>query len=157
MKILLREARDTDAALVLAWRSIPRVYQGLYTQSMTNHVPSWPEHWAWWKSRYNWKIFIIQVNDWETTRDVGYLNIAQLDHWRPEFGISIGETTFWGKGVAREALKLGIEWLREHGYKRVHTSILNNNERAIKLFIGLGFKVIGQAREDETEVELRIE
>ena len=156
LKVLLREANDNDATLVLAWRSIPNVYAGLYTQHREQRIFTWSEHWKWWKSRYTWKIFIIQVNDGETTRDVGFLNIAQLDHWRPEFGISIGEVSLWGQGVARQALLLGIEWLKEHGYKRVHTSILNSNERSLRLFKSVGFKVIGEAREDETEVELWI-
>jgi RimJ/RimL family protein N-acetyltransferase len=155
--VLIREARDSDATLVLSWRSIPQVYAGLYSQSRTNHVPTWDEHWRWWKTRTNWKIFIIQVNDGETTRDVGYLNIAQCEHWRPEFGISIGEANLWGQGIAKQALLLGIAWLKDHGYKRVHTSISNNNERALRLAKGLGFKVMGEAREGETEVELWIE
>ena len=157
LKVMLREAQGVpDATLVLAWRSIPEVYKGLYTQSRENRNPTWDEHWKWWKSRVTWKIFVIQVNDGETTRDVGYLNIAQLDHWKPEFGISIGECTLWGQGVARQALLLGIEWLKEHGYRRVHTSILGSNERSIKLFKAVGFKVIGEAREGEIEVELWI-
>jgi RimJ/RimL family protein N-acetyltransferase len=155
-RVLLRDARDYDAVLVLAWRSIPKVYAGLYTQSREDRVPTWDEHWKWWKSRTTWKIFIIQVNDGETTRDVGYLNIAQLDHWRPEVGLGIGEVTLWGQGIAKQALLFGIEWLKEHGYKRVHTSILKNNERSIKLFTSLGFKIMGDAREDEIEVELWI-
>jgi len=156
LAVLLRESHDADAALVLAWRTIPQVYAGLYTQSRTNHVPNWEEHWRWWKSRPYWNIFIIQVNDGSSTRDVGYLNIAQLEHWRPELGIAIGETTLWGQGVAKQALLLGIKWLKEHSYKRVHTSILDNNERALRLFKSVGFRVMGEAREDETEVELWI-
>ena len=159
LKVLLREARNTesDAVLVLAWRSIPDVYHGLYTQSRENRPLTWSEHWKWWKSRHTWRIFIIQVNDGETTRDVGYLNIAQLDHWRPEFGIAVSEVALWGQGVAKQALLLGIEWLKEHGYRRVHTSIPKNNERAIRLFKSVGFLVIGDAREDELEVELWID
>lgn len=158
MQVLLREAIGVqDATLVMAWRNNPLIWQGLYTQSKENRPLIWEEHWKWWKARQaNWKIFIIQVNDDETTRDVGYLNIAQTEHWRPEVGISIGEVGLWGKGVARQALLLGIRWLKEHGYKRVHTSILNNNERSLKLFQSLGFKIMGEARDNETEVEMWI-
>lgn len=157
LKVLLREAYGvSDAVLVLAWRNSPLVWQGLYTQSKENRPLSWEEHWKWWNTKPNWKIFIIQVNDGQTTRDVGYLNIAQCEHWRPECGLSIGEVSLWGKGIAKQALQLGIEWLKESGYKRVHTSILNSNERSLKLFKSLGFKVIGEARQDETEVELWI-
>jgi len=119
-------------------------------------VLDWSEHWKWWKSRIAWKIFFIQVNDGETTRDVGYINVSQLDHWKPEIAIAIGEVSLWGHGVAKQALLLGIEWLKERGYKRVHASILKNNERSLRLFKSLDFKIVGDAREDECEVELWI-
>ncbi len=157
MEVLLREARDTDAALILAWRSIPQVFQWFYIQSRSNHLIEWDEHWAWWKTRYNLKIFIIQVNDGATTRDVGFLNISQLDHWRPEFGIGIGEVSLWGKGVGKKALQLGIAWLKNKGYRRAHASILKSNERSLSLFKSCGFKIIGDARENEIEVELWID
>lgn len=159
MKVMLRESQGvSDAVLVMAWRNSPLVWQGLYTQSRENRPLMWQEHWKWWTSEYRktWKIFIIQVNDGETTRDVGYLNIGQREHWKPEIGLSVGEVSLWGQGVAKQALLLGIEWLKEHGYKRVHTSILKDNERSIRLFGSLGFKIIGDARENELEVELWI-
>lgn len=154
---MLRSSQDSDATLVLAWRTIPQVYQGSYTQSREQHTFTWQEHWNWWKARQaNWKIFIIQVNDGDTTRDVGYINLAQLEHWRPEIAVAIGEINLWGQGVAKKALLLAMQWLKDNGYKRVHTSILKNNERSRRLFKSLGFIDIGDAREDEVEVELWI-
>lgn len=160
LKVMIREVNGvSDAVLIMSWRNSPLVWQGLYTQSRENRPLSWSEHWKWWISEFRktWRIFIIQVNDGETTRDVGYLNIAQRDHWRPEVAVVVGETNLWGQGVGKQALLLGIEWLKEHGYKRVHTSILNSNERSLRLFKSVGFKVIGEAREDETEVECWID
>ncbi len=154
--VLLREAQVSDAELILAWRSIPEVYHGLYTQRKENRVLTWAEHWKWWKTRYTWKVFIIQVNDGETTRSVGYVNLGQLDHWKPEVGLVIGETTLWGQGIAKQALLLAIEWLKGKGYKRVHTSILKDNEGSMKLFQSVGFNIVGEARDGEWEVELRI-
>jgi len=151
MKVLLRVAQGvSDAVLVMSWRNSPLVWRGLYTQSRENRPLSWSEHWKWWNTRYTWKIFIIQVNDGETTRDVGYLNVAQMDYWEPETGIAVGEVDLWGQGVAKEALKLIFEWLRTQGYKYTRTTIPNHNERAKKLYISLGYKVIGDARADET-------
>ena len=154
MKILLREARDSDMELIMAWRSNPLIYQGLYRQSVTKIPLTWQEHWDWWNSRYNWRIFIIQVNDSNWTRDVGYINIGQLDHWEPELGITIGEVSLWGKGVGKQALSLALDWLKEKGYKYVHTSIIKGNDNSIKLFEGLGFRRIGEAREGEWEYKL---
>jgi len=152
MKVLLRTAQGvSDAVLVMAWRSIPDVYNGLYTQHRENRPLGWGEHWKWWASDYRktWKIFIIQVNDGETTRDVGYLNVAQMDYWEPETGIAVGEIGLWGQGVAKESLKLIFEWLRTQGYKYTRTTIPNHNERAKRLYLSLGYKLIGDARPDE--------
>ena len=153
MTVLLREVTDNDMELILAWRSSPLVYQSLYSQ---RGPLTWEEHYKWWKSRYNWKRWIIQVNDNETTRDVGCVNFGQLDSWKPQVGIFIGEVTLWGKGIAKEALTLALEWLREQSYIRIWTTILKDNFRSIKLFEGLGFKKIGEGRPGEWEYELRL-
>lgn len=152
MKVILREAQGvSDAVLVMSWRNNLMVWRGLYTQSRENRPLTWEEHWRWWTSDYRktWRIFIIQVNDGETTRDVGYLNVGQCDSWRPELGIAIGEVSLWGQGIAKQALILGLEWLKEYGYKGVHTTVLKGNSRALKLFESVGFKIVGDAREGE--------
>ena len=153
--MLLRDATDSDMELVLAWRNNPQVWAGTYTQSKENRPLTWEEHFKWWRSRYNWQTFIIQVNDDLWTRDVGYLNIGQLDNWNPEISIYVGETLLWGQGIGSKALKLAINSLKEHKYNAVHTTILKNNERAIRLFRSLGFTRYGEARENEYEVQLR--
>ena len=150
MKVLLREATISDLELILAWRLIPDVYQGLYTQSKENRPLTWDEHYNWWMTRKTWKIFIIQVNDGKWTRDVGYVNIGQLDSWRPEIGIAIGEVTLHGQGVGKQALQLALEWLKEQGYEQTHTTILDNNEKAKGLFKSLGYYCVGKAREGES-------
>lgn len=155
LNVKLREAVKSDAVLVLAWRNNPLIWQGSYTQSKENRPLTWQEHWAWWQDKKNRKIFIINViNGGNTKRDVGYLSINKLDQDTPEFGISIGEVSLWGQGVAKEALRLGINWLKERGYRKMSASILKNNKRSLRLFASLGFKNAGELREDEREVEL---
>lgn len=140
--------------LILAWRNNPLIWQGLYQQAKEDKPIDWYEHWNWWHTRYNWKQFIIQVNDnniW--TRDIGYINIGQLDHWCPEVAIVIGEVSLWGQGIGRQALSLALDWLEELGYQKTHTTILKNNKRSIKLFESLGFQRVGDAREGEWAYE----
>jgi len=48
-----------------------------------------------------------------------------------------------GKGAGTKAVELGIEWLRVYGKRRVHASVLNRNDRSIKLLEGLGFERLG--------------
>jgi RimJ/RimL family protein N-acetyltransferase len=154
VKVKLREAKRSDIELILAWRNNPLVWQGSYTQAKENRPLTWQEHWKWWQNNTARKIFIIKlVNGENTQRDVGYLSISNLNK-TPEFSISIGEVSLWGQGVGKEALKLGIKWLKEHGYKKVSASILKNNERSLKLFTSLGFKIMGELRKDEWVVKL---
>ena len=155
MITLLRETTDHDMELVLAWRNAPAVARGIYSQQH-GHVISWNEHHTWWTTRYNWKRWIIQVNDGVTTRDVGCVNVGNLDSWNPEIGFFIGETTLWGKGVATEAVKLAMQWLKEQGYTRVRTTVLKYNGASTRLLSKLGFIVVGDAREGELYVEAKI-
>jgi RimJ/RimL family protein N-acetyltransferase len=138
MSVTLREATRNDMALIFNWRNNPLVWQGLYTQLRENRPLKWNEHRHWWFSRHNWKIFIVQVEE-IGLRDVGYVNISQLDYWSPEIAVTIGETTLWGKGLGKRALLLAHEWLVGKGYKYAHTTILNNNNRSINLFTSLGY------------------
>jgi len=82
--------------------------------------------------------------------------IGQLDNWKPEVGIVVGEVSLWGQGVGKKALILSIEWLKTNGYQACHTSILKDNERTIKMFESVGFNLIGDARVDELEYEMRM-
>jgi len=120
MVVILREITDHDISLVLAWRNHPDVMKGIYSQR-NGHVISWDEHYKWWTTRHNWRHWFIRVNDGVTTRDVGCVNVANLDSWCPEIGFFLGETTLWGKGVATQAVKLAMQWLKEMGYECVRT------------------------------------
>ena len=122
------------------------MWQGFYTQGKENRALTWTEHWAWWKSRKNWRIFIIQLDK----KSIGVLSFSQLDSWFPQVGIYIGEVNLWNKGYGKQALTLGLDWLKSNGYNHIWTSILKDNIRSIKLFESLGFKRIGEARPGES-------
>lgn len=150
--VLLREAKYKDAELILKWRNNPLVWQGSYTQNKENRPITWYEHWKWWSGRVFWQTFIIQVDK----RDVGYVNIGKLNSTKPEIGIAVGETELWGKGIGKQALKLAIEWIKGKGYKTVYAGVLKDNERSLKLFNSIGFKVVGDVREGELALELTL-
>ena len=152
MKVLLREATIDDLELLLAWRNQPLVYKGFYTQSKINKPISWQEHLTWWHKTKDWKRWIIQVDELELSdnlRDVGQVAVRDLYSWAPDMGIFIGETTLWGQGIGKQALKLAMDWLRQNGYKYCRTDILKSNERAIGLFESVGFKRLTEGRKEE--------
>lgn len=78
------------------------------------------------------------------------VTIGQMEHWSPEIGYYIGEVSLWGKGIGKEAVKLALDYLHQNGKEYCHTTILDNNERSIRLVKSLGFEYLGPAREGES-------
>lgn len=142
-KVTLREATDGDVPLMYEWRNKKEVYQGFYTQK----EPLAPEeHQKWWESRNkDWRSLIIVCQE----KSIGVVTIGQLDHWSPEIGYYIGDTSMWGKGVGTRAVRLGLDWIRRCGKQHCHSSVLTKNIRSIRLLVTLGFKFLGEAREGE--------
>ena len=152
--IILRDATQADLPLIMAWRSHPLNYQGFYQQK---EPLKWQEHIDWWESRNkDWWEFVIVLIEGTQMRDIGVLTIGQLDHWCPEIGYFIGETSLWGKGLGKQAVILALDWLKEHGKEYCHTTILDNNARSIRLVKSLGFEKLGQAREGESWYQKRL-
>lgn len=147
---MLREANNTDLKQMMAWRNQPEVYQGFYQQK---EPLTRGEHLAWWKSRnQDWRTFIINYKG----QDVGVITIGQLDHWSPEIGYYIGEVSLWGKGIGKKAVQKVLEILKTYGKQYTHTTVLENNERSLRLLKSLGFEILGKAREGEVWLTLKI-
>lgn len=70
---------------------------------------------------------------------VMYYN-ADLSRDTAEFGISIGDRRYWGKGIGREAsiLFLGFLW-KNYPFRLLHLHTLDWNERARRCFASAGF------------------
>ena len=153
--INLREACKCDLPIMLAWRSNKEVYKGFYQQK---GALVWEEHLKWFNSRnQDWRTLLVLYQD----RPVGVVTIGQLDNWNPEIGYYIGEVSLWGKGVGTEAVRQGIEWVKEyaktHSYiTSVHTTILYSNKASIKLIEKLGFKHVCEARKGEGRWEMML-
>ncbi len=144
--VKLRSVTEMDLPLIFTARSNPDIYQGFYSQKSPL---KWEEHYNWWHSRpSSWKSFIIYLDD-ESVRPVGLINIGQMEHWSPELGWTLFAVSDWGKGYAKEAVKLAFDYLKSKNYQWCHTTIKMDNERSIHLAWKLGFQVIGGAREGE--------
>jgi diamine N-acetyltransferase len=146
MDISLRLATEQDYELMLAWRNDREISLGFYSQG-GEKIISWEEHLNWIKSRNkDWRTFIIIYKN----RRIGVFTIGQLDHWCPEIGYYIGEKSLWGKGIIKEAIKLGLEYIKNYGKEYAHSSVKDNNPRSIRVLKSLGFEQTGSAREGET-------
>jgi len=90
------------------------------------------------------------IIDKETNELIGNCGFVELDHLNQtsEIGIFIGNKNYWNKGYGTEALVL----LLDYGFKalnlhNVMLKVYSFNERAIKSYEKVGFKIIGRRRE----------
>ena len=90
------------------------------------------------------------IIDTETNSLIGSCGFIELDHLNQvgEVGIFIGDKKYWNKGYGTEAFKL----LLDYGFKalnmhNVFLRVYSFNERAIKSYEKIGFKIIGKRRE----------
>jgi RimJ/RimL family protein N-acetyltransferase len=140
VELSFKEATQDDLELMMAWRSHPLVYKGLYVQKAPL---TWEEHLNWWKGRKNRKDWIISVTG---SRRVGSVNVSSLDTETPEVGIYIGEVTSQSKGIGTFAILWACQWLKQKEYKQAKASILEDNAASVKAFENAGFVLNGDGR-----------
>jgi RimJ/RimL family protein N-acetyltransferase len=138
----LKELTENDLELILAWRNNPKIFQYF---SQQNDLISWNDHFNWFKTRKNRKDWIIIHHD----RKIGLVNLSKLNEKRPEIGIYIGEMDLWGKGLATQAVKLAIDWLKNNGYNCVIAHTQKDNIASNKLWINTGFKEINNPNKND--------
>ncbi len=82
---------------------------------------------------------------------LGNIELRDIEYrsGRGELGIILGERSCWGKGYGTDAVvtlcRFAFEELRFH---RIYARVLENNERAQRLFSSCGFRKEGVARQD---------
>ena len=138
---------------MMAWRSHPKLYQNFYIQ---DEPLDWEGHVNWWNSRGNRRDWIIVVNTDGRWRDVGIIALFNLDEWYPEVNTWVGEVTFWGNGVATEAVQFALDWLDSHNFSGATAKIFNKNKASQSVFKKVGFQRVGDARENESEYRIEL-
>jgi RimJ/RimL family protein N-acetyltransferase len=75
-----------------------------------------------------------------------WFNWPHGDAW---VGIVIGERDYWGKGYGTDAMRLIVQYgFIEANLRRVSLSLHSYNERALKSYEKVGFKLEGTMRQD---------
>jgi len=98
---------------------------------------------------------VLQKHGMEKVYHLGILNIGQMDHWSPEIGYAL-YPGYWGKGYGKEAVKQALDYLKCQGKDYCHTTVLETNERSLRLLKSLGFEITDKAREGEVWLTKRI-
>jgi len=90
------------------------------------------------------------IIDIETNELIGTCGFIDLDHLNQtaEVGIFIGNKSYWNKGIGTEALMLLLDYgFKALNFHNIQLRVYSFNERAIKSYKKIGFKVIGNRRE----------
>jgi ribosomal protein S18 acetylase RimI-like enzyme len=67
---------------------------------------------------------------------------------RVEFGVGVLKK-YWGFGIGKNLLRESINWADSNHIRKITLSVLETNEKAIKLYKELGFEVEGILKEDK--------
>lgn len=64
-----------------------------------------------------------------------------------EFGITVGDKDYWGRGYGREATRLAVDYaFTMRNVRKVYLDVLANNPRAIAAYTKVGFVEEGRRR-----------
>jgi diamine N-acetyltransferase len=157
-RVRFRAVERGDLPTFVKWLNDPEVQQGI----MIHHPFSHAEEENWYegmiKHPIDEHVLGIEAREMDTEdregtwRLIGSLAFNEID-WRnraAEFGIMIGDKTFWNRGYGTEAVRL----LVNHGFKtinlnRIFLRVFENNLRAIRAYEKAGFVHEGRLRQAE--------
>ena len=157
-RIRFRAVEKSDLPVFTTWLNDPEVRHGI----LLHNPVSQTEEDGWYErmlsrpvDEHVMAIEVKQVsteNGEQTWRLIGTLAFDSID-WRvrsAEFGIMIGEKSFWNQGYGTEAVRL----LVQHGFttldlNRIYLHVFETNPRAIRAYEKAGFKLEGRERQAE--------
>ena len=137
---LLRKLEPEDAPNLYRFRNDAEVARGLGGFSSGYSLQAIQE---WIERRGKASDDLVwAIADRETNTCLGHAGLYQIDHRvrACEFGILIGDSSRWGKGLGREVTAVVIaDGFDELNMNRIELSVVASNTRATSLYEGLGF------------------
>jgi ribosomal-protein-alanine N-acetyltransferase len=92
-------------------------------------------------------VYIWAIIDRSLNQHIGNIKIDPINntHKFGEYGILIGEKSYWGKGYAREASEAVLNYFfgNENYLRKINLGVVKSNVDAINLYNKLGFKQEG--------------
>lgn len=147
--VYLRPVEPSDATLLMLWENDPENWKVTDTEvpfslhgimqliEQQQHIRS--------TGQLRFMICLNESNDAIGTID---LYDADFKNQRAAIGVLIGKLDERGKGYAREALDLVIEYAAKIlNFKNVYCSVQENNVKSLNLFESAGFTVTGRRKE----------
>lgn len=140
-RIFLRRLTAEDVSQdYLDWFADETVTEFLDSRRLTREsVVDYIENGAATKTHYMYGIF-----DKDSRRHIGNIKVGpiQWNHLVADLVCVIGAREFWGKGLAKEAIRLGNRVAFDvHGMRKVSGGIASGNIGSIKAYTGAGWVI----------------
>lgn len=151
MEVTIRPLKIEDAYTSVIWRNDPCVFR--YTGN-TYKKEIFIENELDWikkviKNQDEYRCAIIADNTY-----VGNIYLTNITTEKALYHIFIGDKRFWGKGVAKKASLLLLDYAFNSLYlKKIILKVKKENERAYNLYQNLGFEVF---ENDKTWITMAI-
>jgi len=143
MKVLIRPLEVEDADISYKWRNDPEIWKftgSRPTMEITEKIErDWLKRTLCDKTK---KRFAIMVNQ----HYVGNVQLTDIvPNQTAEFHIFIGDKSFWGKGIAKEATLQILVFAKEVlNLKSVFLDVRTDNISAVKSYLKSGFQIINE-------------
>jgi len=146
-KVILRPIRLSDAERFVKWFSDPEVNKFMNYRNFTlAFEKQYIKNRLKTKTKNNFH-FCIDTKEGIHIGSCGLENISSI-HKRATFGIIIGDKKYWNQGLGSEASRIILDYgFRKLKLHRIDLDVYAYNQRAIKVYKRLGFKLEGKKRE----------
>ncbi len=147
-RVALRPVEEEDLALLVMWRNTPRIWDSFF-----NKFPiSLGSQREWYEQlRKNPARLLFMIRLVPTGVPVGTIGLDHIDFMNRSAelgGVLIGEEANTGKGYAKEAMELMLDYcFMRLNLHRVYAHIYARNEPSAGLFRRGGFQCEGRLRE----------
>lgn len=138
MEVKIRPLIEEDAYTSVTWRNDPEVFK--YTGNTYKNRITLEKELEWIKKiisnsdEYRCAILADGVY-------VGNIYLTGIDNGKAHYHIFIGNKDYWGKGVAKQASKLIIDYaFSQLNIKTIWLRVKINNITAYHLYLKLGFE-----------------
>ena len=133
----------------LSWLNDPKIYK--YLESEGNYKMDALKEYiqeAVSNNLFFWAIFLKNSG-----KHIGNIKIDPINfrHKRGEYGILIGDKSEWGKGFAKEASELVINFcFKQLNLRKITLGVVESNIAAVFLYKKMGFEIEGFYKEHGT-------
>lgn len=145
MKVTIRPLKEDDAYTSVKWRNDPEVFK--YTGNTYDHEITIDSELDWIKrviaNKNEYRCAILADGIY-----VGNIYLTDISNTDATYHIFIGNKDYWGKGIAKRASILILNYAFEKlNLQSVNLRVNKNNQAAFSLYKKLGFRQVGNAND----------